>query len=394
MGPSHPAVAVALLVLASAGAAPGDAAPGAPEVLALLEVSGLDESLRSMQGSIGAQAAAQMGARGEPITAQEAAELSGVYAAAFDAERIRSRVLEAVLADFDAGKAQHVIAWYGSPAGRKLRAAATELGADGGQEKLAAWARSLQAHRPSAARLELVGRLDLATGATEQFATLVGTLSVAMARGLESAMPGARPEPTSDAELAQTLASVRSQLEPLMRQQARLVLLYSTREMSEAELAATVAEAEGPASRWFNEASFRGLERGFSDASRALGQALGEWLPSRLDAAGLAAQRDEGNAFGTGRVDRECVDAALERDAACADFACHFEASTFMEGCLEAATATRSLCVAVPDPEQAAATVEWRVAGCARLGRSDNFCRHLLERVQEHCHTKPGGMGA
>jgi hypothetical protein len=394
MGANHRRAAVVLLVLACLGAAPGDDAPGAPEVRALLEVSGLDESLRSMQHSIGAQAAAQLGARGEPITAQEAAELSGVYAAAFDAERIRSCVQEAVLADFDAGKARHVIAWYGSPAGRKLRAAAMELGAEGGQDKLTLWAQGLQADPPSPARLELVRRLDVATAATEQFATLVGTLSVAMARGLESAMPPPHGEQTSDAELAQTLTAVRAELEPLMRQQARLVLLYSTREMSEAELAAYVAEAEGPASRWFNETSFRGLERGFSDASRVLGQALGAWLPSRLDAAALAAQRDRGNAFGTGRVDRECVDAALQRDAACAEFACHFAASSFMEGCLEAARATQSLCVAVPEPEQVAATVEWRVAGCARMGRRDDFCRHLLQRVQEHCYTKPGGMGA
>jgi hypothetical protein len=38
--------------------------------------------------------------------------------------------------------------------------------------------------------------------------------------------------------------------------------------------------------------------------------------------------------------------------------------------------------------------VLWRIGGCARVGRGDSFCRHLLSRVQQHCHTKPGETGA
>lgn len=392
----HRPALLPLLALASLCSAPAGAGDSSPEATArtLLEVSGLEATLRALEGSVGQQAAAQLGSGDQPIATEERAELARVYASAFDAQRIHQRVVEALLEDFDAAKAARVVAWYDSPLGRKLRAAAAEQGTAEGQAQLALWIQGIRLAPPQPQRVELARRLDEATGATHQFTTLMGTLSLAMVRGLATAMPPAHPVAAPEAELAATLDTVRAELEPLMERQALLVLLYSTRSLSDAELGAYVEEAEAPAARWFNEASFRGLERGFSEASRALGKALGEWIPSRLDDGALAARRDEGNGYGTGRIDRECVDSALERDAACGDFACHFEASSFMEGCLEAATATASLCVEVPNTSEVGATVQWRIAGCARLGRSDNFCRHLLHRVQEHCHTKPGATGA
>jgi len=392
-----PLLSILILAAPTSAEEPSPAAEAASpgvQIEALLEVSGLDDSLDSMQGSIGLQAAAQLGSQGPPVTPQEAAELARVYAAAFDAERIRAHIRAALLEDFETTRTQQLIGWYLSPAGRKLRAAATELAGPEGPEKLGHWALGLKAAPPAPERWELVRRLDRATGATDQFTALVGTLSVAMARGLTAAMPSTQQAETSDADISEALGTVREQLRPLMQQQALLILLYSTRALSDAELLAYVEESESPASVWFNQASFRGLERGFAEASRELGRALGEWLPSRLDSATIAARRDEGNGFGTGRVDRDCVSAALERDAACADFACHFEASSFMEGCLEAATPTDSLCVDVPELGQVGLTVQWRVRGCARLERTDNFCRHLLSRVQDHCHTKPGETGA
>ena len=155
-----------------------------------------------------------------------------------------------------------------------------------------------------------------------------------------------------------------------------------------------MVESEGPAARWFNDAAFRGMQEGFAEASRSLGTALGEWLPKQLDQDVLEGRRVEGSGFGTGKLDRACLPAGLERDAACSGFACHFEASAFMEGCLEAATQTEALCEDGLDPDDIAATVPWRVGGCAGAGRSDNFCRHLLSRVQAHCHSKPSAAGA
>lgn len=379
-------------LLLAAALAPFPAQSGtSPEAGAreLMAASGLSRNLTATQQSIGEQAALQAADQGA-MSPEESSRLADLYGNAFDAERMETAIVAAIAADFDADRARELLAWYATPPLQKVLAAYADLDGKEGEQKLSSWLEEIQNEPPAQQRLDLAQRLDAATATTDQLTALVGSLTVAMIRGHAAVTKSLGLPASSEAEIEATFTMVQEQIRPVMQQQALLILLYTSRQLDDDELLAYATSAEGPAQQWFSKVRLKGFERGYSGASRRIGEELGKWLPQRVDRNQLEVGRAQGRGFGAGKVDAECLATTLEREQACQGLSCQFQAQGYLASCLEVASRTEQTCADVPDREDIVLSAQWQAVSCSEIGRSDEFCRQILRNIQRNCHAEKG----
>lgn len=100
---------------------------------------------------------------------------------------------------------------------------------------------------------------------------------------------------------------------------------------------------------------------------------------------GKKAQAD-GQAFGDGKSETDCVRAGFERDAQVSSFVGHLNSALFLQGCLERSHRTPEFCAEVPPETELIRSTQWRLAVCRSAGRADTYCNQLAAAVQRHCH--------
>lgn len=94
----------------------------------------------------------------------------------------------------------------------------------------------------------------------------------------------------------------------------------------------------------------------------------------------------EGEAFGKGRPDSECVDEAFAHLKRCTGFVCEADAQLFLTSCLAEAEPTAALCIGVPKPDSLRETIRWSLEECEKRGMPRNQrCTRLIGAIQSHC---------
>ncbi len=115
------------------------------------------------------------------------------------------------------------------------------------------------------------------------------------------------------------------------------------------------------------------------------------WLKANLPelqeqaSAAIAA----GEQFAAERPQRACLPEALARLGECDGLRCELGIKFFLQGCLDAATASPGLCDGVPGPDEIAGSIKYRLAACLDAPAAlREACSRVVPAVQEHCHPR------
>jgi hypothetical protein len=245
---------------------PGAALAGPGAARELLRRSGLEAQLTQVEGAV--RVAILEHARGESDARRVGRALDAARRA-FASERLRATVARH-LATLDRTSARAALAFLRSPAGR--RATRAEVAASE-PEALAAEEDSRFGAGPplSAARSELIARLERASGGGQARLELDLRLATAM---LEGALL-ARPELAAAVpRLERTGSEVQAAQLEAYREAARREDARVYRELTDEELARYVEFAESPAGRRYQAAVRSALLAALEEAGRQFGELL------------------------------------------------------------------------------------------------------------------------
>jgi hypothetical protein len=215
-------------------------------------------------------------------------QLAAVTAAAergFRLDVFEAPALAALAANLDAATVKKAAAFFASDAGKHMVAADVALAAQP-QERINK-IMSGEITAPSTSRRDaLFAKIDHASKATESAVEVFLTMGSAVAVGT-AVGAGSDPEPAA-ARSRQAGESSRAALEQNMREPLLRYLAYGYRDLSDAELKATLAYFESAPGQQYVAATGASMRAGFNAMGRRCGEQLGESL-RELAMAQLAA---------------------------------------------------------------------------------------------------------
>ena len=210
----------------------------------LFQTSGVDRRLPGLAAQVRMEFQRHSGF----AAAADRLTLSEIVARQITADALYPLVRDEFLRTAKAERARDALAWYRSPFGRRVVGLEVRAAAPESQREFRSYTTSISSNLPGA-RVVLVRRLDDASRVTETgLDSLVGML-----RGFATAVDAARPvERRMDrAQIEAQLKQTRDQAFGPTRQGALVAMLFTYRDLSDAELARYVSFLESPTGRWF-----------------------------------------------------------------------------------------------------------------------------------------------
>jgi len=226
---------------------------GPTKIDELLELSGTRTQLAGLLSHVAADLRPPPG----QMSAQDMATIERILAQSLRPEAVYGAVRDAFRSQVDRPNLEATAAWLRTAVARKIIAleiASSEPSAD---KKLADYAASIKANPPPARRLELLQRLDWATGANETSADLVAAIARALASAVSAAgPPEARLRP---GQLDERAAQVRARAYDSLREVHTMSMLYTYQTLEDDELLEYVRFSSSEAGRWYNAAMRKAL---------------------------------------------------------------------------------------------------------------------------------------
>lgn len=213
---------------------------------------------------------------GRDVAPEVVGVLRSVIREAFAKAALERHALALLESRYDARHAGPTLAWLRSPLGRRITALEEAAAAPDSLEALQAYREKL-AKRPAApGRLALAERLD-AVFAVSEFA-LDGAIaaSLAVALTLDATVPTLQR--TDPDELRARVEAERSRLRPSLVEMTKISLLYTYRDLSDAELERYATFGESESGRWYNRVLQKALLETYVSAAMGVGEALAEEL--------------------------------------------------------------------------------------------------------------------
>jgi len=197
-------------------------------------------------------------------------------AEAFDTQQLTAGIRATLTESLSDDDLRGALAWLDSDLGRHVTALEIAANHPDQQSELIGFAAGLVSAPPAAERIELIQALDNAAEVTAS--TLEATLGVQLA--VASAMAAAAPEDRrpSIRTLAELVESTRPQLEPVLRGQVEVALLFTYRTLDATQLTRYLAFCQSPMGRRYNHAMFDGLRIAMIDSSFRFGGLLARIL--------------------------------------------------------------------------------------------------------------------
>jgi len=226
---------------------------GPTKIDELLELSGTRIQLTGLLSRVAGDLRPPPG----QMSAADMATIERILAQSLRPEAVYGVVRDAFRPQVDRPNLEATAVWLRTPVARKIIAleiASSEPSAD---KKLADYAASVKATPPPARRLELLQRLDWATGANETSADLVA----AIARALASAVSAAGPPETRlrPGQLDERAAQVRARVYESLREVHTMSMLYTYQTLEDDELSEYVRFSSSDAGRWYYTAMRKAL---------------------------------------------------------------------------------------------------------------------------------------
>jgi hypothetical protein len=177
---------------------------------------------------------------------QPAAGATPVVAETFGAEPMRRNMQEALSRLLDPERTRTLLAWLRAPLSQRIVAFECVLPTAERQTELIDFVNQLPSRPPSPTRLMLIHRLERATDATEGSAVVLAAAGAALRKALR---PFVSPAVMAQPEKGGSKAS------PMVDENARfrtmVSLLFTYRDLSDADLGRYVSFLESPTGRWF-----------------------------------------------------------------------------------------------------------------------------------------------
>lgn len=177
---------------------------------------------------------------------------ASVVAHAFSADTLRTNMHHSLARSLDQERTRPLLSWLRSPLSQRIVALETASSTAEGQKELVAFINQLPSTPPASGRLTLIHRLEQAGNVTQGSAIVLAAAGAALRRTLA---PLASPAGMSARDLDGPRAALA--VDENYRYRIMISLLFTYRELSDAELARYVSFLESPTGRWFTEVTHR-----------------------------------------------------------------------------------------------------------------------------------------
>jgi hypothetical protein len=214
----------------------------------------------------------EVSSRKELLTTEAYKKLRDQTTRAFDAQALRKDVINTFRENF---QAQHLESWLAAverPLIKRIRDLEKIPDNRDSYNQLLAYRQQLKKNPASPSRLELVKRLDTATAATDLAIDSQLTVSGAFIRLINPSLPDTKQ--LSEKNLQSLLIAMRPQLEPQLRQIARVTYLYTYRSISDPQLDQYVALYESETGQWLTATLNRGIRAALDNAVSRISKGL------------------------------------------------------------------------------------------------------------------------
>jgi hypothetical protein len=189
----------------------------------------------------------------EPLGADDKSVVDRVSGEAFRADALYGLIREEFSQHVDDTKVKDVLAWYRTPLARRLTELEVAFTTSTSREReLAQFVARLRVEQLDPRRVELIQRLDAASGATETSLELLMAVAQAVLRVADSYLPAARR--LKPGQLDSQARQIRLQSQDMLRQANTLSMLYVYRSLEDGDLARYIQFLESEAGAWFGGA--------------------------------------------------------------------------------------------------------------------------------------------
>lgn len=199
------------------------------------------------------------GAQASPETRRWTA---GSLRTAYAPDLYLARMRQALLDEYDADALTRVLAWYRSPAGRKIARLERAAQAPGQETARSRYLAGLEERPPSDYRLVLLFSVDEASRTSAATASALRASMDGWSLGTERL--GERPEVR---EIEAAIRKHRAELRDDVADHVLRELTYAYREASDGDLRAYAEFMESAAGRWFIGTAFKAHQALFADAA-------------------------------------------------------------------------------------------------------------------------------
>jgi hypothetical protein len=177
---------------------------------------------------------------------QPAAGATPMVAQTFGAEPLRSSMQEALSRSLDPERTRALLAWLRAPLSQRIVALECVLPTAERQTELIDFVNQLPSRPPSPTRLMLIHRLERATDATEGSAVVLAAAGAALRKALRPFVsPAVMAQPEKGGSKANPGVDENARFRTMVS------LLFTYRDLSDADLGRYVSFLESPTGRWF-----------------------------------------------------------------------------------------------------------------------------------------------
>lgn len=244
----------------------------------LLQRSGIEHFLEALPQQVGEGLAAAIAEDpdGTALLADSVQSLQDSANTTFASGQLAPVIRQVLERRIDADVAREVLAWLDSPLGTRLTLLENVASSPDFPRQLEAYMRTLPDNPPAAERLELLQELDRAANITESGIEVVLHMQLALVVAVVETLPE-QQRPTI-AELLQSLESERPAIEQMLKQVSLSSLLFTYRDVSDADLQQYIAFLGSPAGKLFQSSLIEGLDLALIQAVRRWGNEVGRTL--------------------------------------------------------------------------------------------------------------------
>ena len=231
----------------------------------LMVLSGVEKQF----ADVGSAIVAGMDQQGGQLPSEVKQQINTLVSQAYDSNTIKSQVRQNLKQALSIKDIKQLFVWLKSDIGKKITH----------QEELASTPQAMAEFATIAAQLkdnptrsELLKTLESGIELTKSSVDMAMFTSVAVTTGIISAMPAAQRPPEN--QIQAILEQMRPQIESAITVQMDDLMLYTYRNINDAELKQYIAFNTSPSGKKYNKAILAGVNSSMNDAALSFGDLL------------------------------------------------------------------------------------------------------------------------
>lgn len=268
-----------LLSLFSNAGASGSVRPNDPDILAVMDLSGLTATIvqvpEQMQAGLNVS---QQDKRGK-ISGADYGALKKIFSDTFSAEAIKQDVVEYLGQTYDKDRYTALVELLQSPLAKRMTALEVATGTPEEFQTMLQYAAGLATKPPSAKRVALVAELDKVSHATE----LTATLQIETLRSMLGAFASYSPaeESATREKLNHIVNGGREQIVTTAHQLVIVSYLYTYRDVSDEDLSKYITIYRNADLQWYLDTASSALVKAIENSSFAAGRRIAKHVSAR-----------------------------------------------------------------------------------------------------------------